>query len=110
MESGTRSISTVRPRYGARPRPHTVPVRPITEGHERLRAALARRIKKARVASGLQVAEVLRRVGIARMTWWNWENGRAAIPSEFIPGIAAILGTTVADLYGSQVAAARRAA
>lgn len=70
---------------------------------------VARHIKRARKARGLNQAELARRLDVSRSTILTWEKGGPGPKLDDLPRIARELGVTVADLLGIETATESKA-
>lgn len=60
-----------------------------------------RNLKLRRLLSGLSMAQISRRIGYSRVSVWEWETGRRAIPGDARLKLAKAYGCTRADLEKS---------
>lgn len=60
------------------------------------------RIKELRQAAGLTQADLARRVGVNKCAVCRWDSGKAMPRADKLPQLAAVLGCTVAALYGPE--------
>jgi transcriptional regulator with XRE-family HTH domain len=67
---------------------------------DEFQVALGKRISLLRKKQGLTIQQLADRLGLARSSVNNWENGRREPTSIQVPTIATILNTTTDYLYG----------
>ena len=69
--------------------------------------AICRRIRQFRMQKRLEQKELASVLGISGNTVCNWENGRGRPDLNLIPPLCAVLGISLADLFGAEEETAR---